>query len=166
MNNIGEIELKEIETVRCVLENSHDQILLLQKSVNSKASELFEFPGGKIDDIAAGSSTLIEQLKAVVNEVKEETGLDISDYSPLKFDEFSYQFIAGKNLLRRRVHMFFVRLAPAVLQVTVNSTVIGGLLEDKHQLFKWVSKNDLFDLKVNDKLSGNSQHFEKVLRIK
>ncbi|OGH04036.1 MAG: hypothetical protein A2W22_00215 [Candidatus Levybacteria bacterium RBG_16_35_11] len=154
-----------IETVRCIIEDSQGKILLLQKAKDSKAKGLFEFPGGKIDSIAGDSSTYAEQLKAVVKEIEEETGIDISRCSPQKSDEFTYQFTAGNHLHERMVHLFFVRLPIVNNEVSINSTLNpAGLSEDKHTHFNWVTKADLLRMRAEGKLSGNSQHFETILK--
>lgn len=153
-----------VETVRCIIENMNGKILLLQKAPDSKASNLFEFPGGKIDDIAGNMSTPDEQLRAVTNEVLEETGIDLSDNTPQKLDEFEYDFSAkGKNY-KRRVHMFHLRLH-SDHEIAINTTADDeGQSEDKHAQSVWVTRDELLSMKQNGELSGNSIQFEETLR--
>lgn len=165
-SNIVEQEnVNEIETVRCIIERD-GSILLLQKSPTSKAPLLYEFPGGKIDTIASAVSTLEEQAYAVIQEVNQETGLNIAPYSPKKEDVFTYEFEHEGISYKRKVHLFHVTLPAEEQTVVINAALNAqGKLEDKHEQFVWVTKSELKRLKNKGKLSGNSQQFEKVLGI-
>lgn len=153
------------ETVRCIIENSRGEILLLQKTADSKAPNLYEFPGGKIDEIASNASTEKEQLNSINNEINEETGIDISSLLPQKVGEFDYKFTTQGTSHERRVHLFYLKLDSDQV-VTVNTTENSqGQSEDNHQQFVWKTKEELKQMKEDGLLSGNSQHFEKILQV-
>jgi len=155
------------ETARCIVENNQGRILLLQKSPESNAPDMYEFPGGKIDIEIGRFAMMEDQIQAVVKEVNEEAGLDISEFSPEKKDEFSYEFQFGESNFRSRVHVFYVQIPSDGSDVIVDQTKNElGLSEDKHQGFAWFTKDELLSLKAENKLLGNSRQFEKALELR
>ncbi len=160
----GQPASDEVETVRCILQRHNGDILLLQKSPDSKAASLYELPGGKIDAISARISTLREQTQSTVQEVFEETDIDLSSHPPKKTEEITYAFEHKGKLYRRRVHMFHVVLAVDDDAVVIGKTVnADGEPEDKHARFVWVSERELIELADRGRLSGNSLRFAHTL---
>jgi 8-oxo-dGTP pyrophosphatase MutT (NUDIX family) len=157
---------KEVETVRCIVQRSSGEILLLQKSADSKAASLFEFPGGKIDHISGAVSTPAEQRVAVMREVLEEANIDLTSCPPDRKDEFSYSFTPEDIEYSRRVHLFHVVLPPGDVEIIIDRTTNAqGGSEDKHQRYVWVSVAELIGLRDSGQLSGNSQRFALALGI-
>lgn len=146
------------ETVRCIIKKG-DRILLLQKNKGSMAPEMYEFPGGNIDSISGDESTLEEQVRSVIMEVDEETGLDIRELKIVNVDQFDYEFKGKQEILKRRVHLFLVNLP----ENSDSNAQTGRIKEDFHKGSDWVTVEQLKDLKRQGKLLGNSQVFEKAL---
>lgn len=161
----GKEEVKEVETVRCIVENNKGEVLLLQKSDDSNAPSLYEFPGGQFPHISGDSSTDEEQLKAVINELEEEAGISLENYGiiPEKFDDFSYEFDHAGKHAKRKVHLFRATIPTDGSEVIVDQTVTpSGDSEDKHQRHIWVDKSTLKKMRDEGKLSGNSQRFPET----
>lgn len=142
--------IKVVETVRVALYHK-GSFLILEKSPDSKNPGAKEFPGGKIDAIVGAESTAEEQIEAVRNEVKEETGLDITSLSPRKIDEYANYFETkdtnGNAVPNRRIiHQYLVELPddfplePLAIDQTLDAS---GSSEDKHEGFQWLSPDDL-----------------------
>ncbi len=156
---IPESELStEVETVRCIIENSLGQILLLQKDQTSRSPSLFEFPGGKIEDLSSQHPTVEQQQKAAKYETLEETGLDLPIESFQRLGEFQYNFLLEGKALRRRVHVLYVNLSENNVTIVVNQTLNDqSESEDKHIGFIWVEKFERRELDEQKRLSGNSR---------
>src|SRR5438270_1371015 len=112
----------EVETVRCIIQRPSGEILLLQKSAESKAASLFEFPGGKIDRISGPRSTHEEQRAAVMREVFEEVNIDLTRCPPDKKDEFVYSFTPKDVEYQRRVHVSHAVLPSGELEIVIDRT--------------------------------------------
>lgn len=144
-----------VETVRAVVTNEKGEILLLQKSEDSKNPLSYEFPGGKIDRITGAHSTDEEQKEALYEEVQGETGLDITGSEIEKICAFDYQFQHKGETYGRTVHVFSVA-------VHEEEVVINKHPEDKHRGYRWVQRSELHNLRRWEMLSGNSTIFEKA----
>lgn len=72
-----------INVVAAIIRNSHDEVLIAQRSQTKSQGGLWEFPGGKIE-----SGETREQ--AIVREIKEELDMDIKCLS--YFDEKEYEY--------------------------------------------------------------------------
>ena len=133
------------------------------------------------DEIAKENATLAEQEKALISEIQQETGIDISKITPEKIDEFEVYFeatenVEAKKVFRRLVHLFLVRIPEAEeALIKVNETKNEkGESEDKHAGYKWLSPEELIEattvLKENNitkkeayPLSRNSRHIKKLI---
>jgi mutator protein MutT len=150
-------DVAEVPTVRCIVRRPGGDVLLLRKSDDSKAAGLLEFPGGKIDP---GT----DPLEAVIREVREETGIDLSASPPVACDEYRYRFEHAGTTHHRRVHVFLAELAADPGEVVVNRTRdADGGSEDKHAGYVWVSRERLAAVKAQGRLNGNSTRFEPSL---
>jgi|GEM_PF-4379841 len=170
-----------IETVRAAL-FYQGKFLLLQKAADSKNPEALEFPGGKIDNIQNKNSTEEEQIQAVIEEVRQETGIDLSHLTLEKVDEVKVYFeakdeIGEKKSHRRRVHLFLVQIPEnQQLNLVVNQTInADGATEDKHKTYEWVTPEELIGkvtiLEKNSvngvqsyPMARNSRHIKKLLQ--
>lgn len=151
-------KVNKAETVRTIIRDSANKILLLQKSNDSKNPLKYEFPGGKIDGLGAAPSTLAQQTTTAIKEVEEETGLEISGLPLSKVDAFSYKFKVGDKEYERAVTLFLVDLPPGNYQVVVDRTLNEeGSSEDKHQGARWVSMEELIEIDRENMLAANSR---------
>ena len=146
------------ETVRCEVRDASGRVLLLEKSAASKNPGMLEFPGGKIDQIRAGRSTVAEQRESVLREVLEETGLDLSDLPVERICGFSYTFDIEGIRYERDVHLWRVQLPAGDHAVQVNQTTrADGSSEDKHAGFCWVTAEEFRRLRKAHKIAANSR---------
>jgi 8-oxo-dGTP pyrophosphatase MutT (NUDIX family) len=169
-----------IETVRGALFYK-GKFLILEKDADSKNPKAMEFAGGKIDDIKNKISTDEEQIKALKDEVFQETRIDISKLSPEKIDDFEIFFETTdkdniKKQYRRLVHLFLTRIPDTEeIEIKVNETKNEeGGSEDKHASYKWVTPEELIKDAIsleenkitgekNYPLSRNSRHIKKLI---
>lgn len=152
---------KEVETVRIIVKDGQGNILLLKKSDKSLAKGLYEFPGGKIDEIMGENSTLEEQTQASQKELSEEAGVHDANIKLDRLGDFSYEFSgnAGYNN-KRKVHVFTAHLNEVKPELLVGQTKDKeGKPEDFHDGYIWVTKEELNKLKTENKLVGNSTNF-------
>jgi len=165
-----------VETVRGALYH-RGKFLMLKKDIGSNNPGAFEFSGGKIDDIAGNVSTPEEQAKALVEEVVQETKIDIQNITPEKVDEFENYFEVqkedgAKKQYKRKTHLFLIRL-PDDQEVVVSvggEKNAEGTSEDKHAGYQWVSPQELVTLvttleKENKTklVNKNSRRIKKLL---
>lgn len=155
---------KEKETVRVAIRDSAGNYLILEKSSKSIASGMWEFPGGKIDNISGDFSTEGEQIDAAIEETKQEAGIDISGFKIEKADEFAYEFKSPSgDEIKRRVHVFAVNIDGERPEVVFGKTLNKeGKPEDFHSGYKWVSPGELNELKNSGKLLDNSTHIDNL----
>lgn len=113
--------MKDIYVVGAIIQ-SNGKILCAQRSHAMTLSDLWEFPGGKIES----GETHQEALK---REIKEELNLDIKVYDQL-FEEAVYTYDFG------RVHLsaYFCDL------------VSGTPSLSEHQAIKWLNTEELMSL--------------------
>ena len=150
-----------IETVRAAL-FYRGKFLILQKTIDSKNPGGLEFPGGKIDNIKNIKSTIEEQEEAVREEIRQETGINISNLLMEKVQDFGTYFETqdkdgNKKKNKRQVHLFLVRIPDSYeFSIKVNQTRNEkGESEDKHQDYVWVSPDELINSAIN--LKENSK---------
>jgi 8-oxo-dGTP pyrophosphatase MutT (NUDIX family) len=153
---------KPKQTVRCMVFNAEGKVLLLKKKGPPGA---FEFPGGQIGYLEDEEPNDDKQLENVIREVEEETGLEIEGLKPEKVGRFQYNFGLAheKKTLSRIVHLWKVQLPEGEFEVVTDKTVSEkGESEDKHLTeVKWVSLEELRQMKEDGKLLGNSEFFEE-----
>lgn len=142
-------QIPVVETVRAAI-YYRGKFLMLEKDKTSNNPGAIEFPGGKIDDIAGVNSTLEEQKKALMDEVLQETQIDLTDVPVEKVDEFENYFEvekenAVKKKYKRKTHLFLIRL-PDEIEIKISTgeekNEFGGS-EDKHAGYKFLSKAEL-----------------------
>lgn len=73
---------KIVKVVGAIIENEEQEVLCALRSLNMSNSNLWEFPGGKIEDGEDLQSTIIR-------EIKEELDCDIEPSLKI-FDDYSY----------------------------------------------------------------------------
>ena len=157
--------------------------MVLQKDADSKNPDALEFPGGKIDDIKSTASTPEERQRTAVEEVRQETGIDVSRFPIETVENFTTFFevidkTGIKKKYKRLVHLFLIRLPDTEEFVPlINQTETPlGQSEDKHKNYKWLPPSELIDsvleLKENGEtgerlrpLARNSRHIKKLLSI-
>ena len=146
-----------IETVRCEIQDADGRILLLLKDRNSKNPGMYEFPGGKIEKIRGAHAQEDEQISAAIQEVLEETGLDISEVPLVKKGSYQYSFIAGGQREKRDVSLYHAKLPPGKHIVTVNQTRrADGKPEDNHAGYRWVTLPEFQMLQSIRRIATNS----------
>lgn len=152
---------KEVETVRIIVKDTEGNILLLKKSDKSLAKGLYEFPGGKIDDILGESSTEVEQTKTSEKELSEEAGIHDTDIKINRLGDFSYEFNGNSGYNnKRKVHVFTTTLSGVKPELLVGQTKDeDGKPEDFHDSYLWVTREELDQLKIDNKLVGNSTNY-------
>lgn len=109
----------EVISVTCALIFANEKVLCAQRSETMTLPELWEFPGGKIEEGESPEASLIR-------EIKEELAISISLVSTLLPNEHSY--IQGK----------VIRLIPFVC-IWRSGEI--SLLE--HKEVKWLNKDEL-----------------------
>jgi 8-oxo-dGTP pyrophosphatase MutT (NUDIX family) len=147
------------DTIRCILVHN-GRVLFLQKEGNSKNRNKWELPGGKIDGVAFGTSSLAQQHTALRTEVSEETNIDIEKIAlgePIR--SFAYSYSVDGTFHARNVHQFVVRLQDSTkgYEVIINKTRrTDGSLEDNHINYKWVDAIEYEKMKKNNEIAKSS----------
>lgn len=170
-----------VETVRVALFH-RGKFLILEKDASSRNPGALEFPGGGIDNIKGKTSTEQEQKQTVIEEVQQETGINVEELPIEKVESFGIYYEAlekngVKKKYRRLIHLFLVRLPDIEDIITkVNKTIDAeGELEDKHENYKWVLPEELINsatsLRENPHtrekvypLTQNSRHIKELLK--
>jgi 8-oxo-dGTP diphosphatase len=111
---MSKVDLKVV----CVLLKNKDQILACQRSNTMSHPGKWELPGGKIE---VGE----QSEEALLREIKEELGIEISIAQALPSYIHQYQHIS-------------IELIPFL----ATSTDLGSLQMKEHQNFKWVKSID------------------------
>lgn len=154
--------IRPVRTVRVMIENQRGQVLVLQKSSKSKkAAGLWELPGGQVDEGDTASTLEQTLIKAGIREVREETGIDLSENPLEEVHRFDYLFEGGRNRWnKRRVHVLRTRLSytPEVTGIDANVDTA-----DHHGEYAWVSKQRLAMMLAGEILSGNSNNLKPIL---
>jgi 8-oxo-dGTP pyrophosphatase MutT (NUDIX family) len=156
-----------IPTVRLILE-CNNRYLVLQKSPDSNAPGLWEFPGGKIKGLIRGETEYNRRViqRDGVREGLEETGIDLHMVPLLLVDSFKYVFKRRGDSREhdRLVFVMYGRL-DTMPEVVINATrKPDGTSEDKHAAYKWVTKRQLLAMRRRKELLGNSVHFDHALK--
>lgn len=155
--NPEKVAVDRAETVRCMIWDTKGRMLLLQKDTGSRNKGMFEFPGGKIESIQGPTATLDEQRAAVINEVREETRIDIKSLPIARLRGSHYSFVSEGTRFDRTVHLYTVLLQKNDPTVTVNQTTrVDGRPEDNHSGFRWVTREEYARLHNEDKIAANS----------
>ncbi|RMD76963.1 NUDIX hydrolase [Candidatus Dojkabacteria bacterium] len=142
-----------IETVRIIVHQDNDKVLMLQKSHDSKNPLFWELPGGKVERL--------EPIEAVKKELLEETGidLDISDISTFdKLEVFKYTYQYNNKKYSRSVRYFIYKIdKDKIINFERNwrDIVDASKIEDKHIGFMWMDK-EIF-LSESHSISKNSK---------
>lgn len=159
MQDVPEKEQKSInkaQTVRCEIRIGGD-ILLLQKNGDSKNPYKWEFPGGNIEDVGDDPASPEQQKTAIIKEVLEETGLDISS-TPLNDPEyFEYDYEAKGDNYHRAVNLFRIEMPHGDHKIIIDQTrKKDGSSEDKHRSWMLVTQ-EVFDRMIQEgEISQNS----------
>jgi len=104
-------------------------MLMLQKNESSKYPGTWEFPGGQIE---TGES----DKDAVIREVLEETGIDLSGIEIQKLQKsYSYSFNIKGSKYKRDVEFFKVRLKEKSFVKIVGN---NGNASDNHKSYMWM----------------------------
>ncbi len=153
---------RSVPTVRVVIHNPEGNILLLQKSPDSKAAHLWELPGGKMDLRMQQDVNPTTIRSTAVREVAEETTIALSEANLRIGGSFDYGFSAKGKEYQRKVIMVHAQLT-TVPEVSVGSLQTAeGTSEDKHSRYGWFSPEEIREMSQNNKLSGNSNELSLV----
>ena len=125
-------------------------ILMLERaedySGTKTGKDMWDLPGGKPD---AG-----EDLKATATrQVKEETGLDISNWRIVDALNFEIGKGKGKNKGSRRVEIFYEASVPAEA---------AAKLSDQHKKFQWVKPSEFSNLAMLEPIKKFLQDHQKA----
>lgn len=114
--------------VSAIIENSKGEILIGKKSSNRGVYlDAWHIPGGGIN----GGERIEEGLK---REVKEETGLEITEIEPIIFsDDITTKLKNGKS---EEIHMIF-------LDFKCKSKTDNYIPSDDLETLKWISKSEI-----------------------
>lgn len=129
----------ELDVVACYLKYG-DTFLLLKRNSNKKHGNTWGLAAGKVE----AGETLLE---AVIREVKEETGCDISSLETKSLPSL----LVENNDINFNYHYFMVTLhsVPTIL-----------LSEKEHQEYKWVTLKESFEMElIHDLASCNRLFF-------
>jgi len=147
--------MREIQrTIVSAVIFSRDGKLLMGKKDPRKGgvfSDCWHIPGGGVDE----GETMIE---ALVREIKEETGLDISSYETEQIPSLSPR-VAEKTLATGEVvlchmnfNLFKVQLDKVAEEIKLDRT--DDLVE-----MRWLSRKELNEIKH---IPGGKEHFKKL----
>ncbi|MBU5484144.1 (deoxy)nucleoside triphosphate pyrophosphohydrolase [Clostridium sp. MSJ-11] len=113
---------KLIKVVGAIIENEHEEVLCALRSTKMTLPNLWEFPGGKIENGESISD-------AIIREIKEELKCDI-------------EFIDEFNDNTHEYENFIVNL------ITLKCRIIGGNpIANEHDKLIWMHKKNLLSLK-------------------
>lgn len=113
---------KVIKVVGAIIENESNEILCALRSLKMTLPNLWEFPGGKVNENEKISD-------AIIREIKEELNCDI-------------EFINIFNKHSHEYENFIVNL------ITVKCKIINGKpISNEHAKLIWLNKENLFSLK-------------------
>lgn len=110
--------------VKCLIESEDKGILLIQRSSSDEHGSMWETPGGGVDD----GETLVE---AVIREVKEETGLDVS----VEMDGTMFLSDDADPEMKFEANLFSAKTTSGEVSLVQN---------DDHSDHAWVKREDLF----------------------
>lgn len=134
---------------RCIILNEKRKFLLIKRAPNNYyAPNLWEFPGGKLDE---GQ----DLLNALEREVLEETGLLVLPTSRIAYTESSIIPIGKYKDL------------PYVVIIGIGKKIGGKLkLSDEHIDFKWVTAKEAYDMPIKGEIRKSLIVLEKSLKSK
>ncbi|HKM19902.1 MAG TPA: NUDIX hydrolase [Candidatus Dojkabacteria bacterium] len=119
------------ENISCLLLNPDKKFLLIQRTPKDDSFPGFwELPSGGIEE---GE----DMPKTVVREVKEETGIDISDRELKEVDSEKYSFTTEKGDIKNITETTFLVFLDNTPEV---------ILSDEHINYQWVSLVELEDI--------------------
>lgn len=131
-------------TVRGIIKNNDDEILLLKRHHKSRNDpEKWEFPGGKVD-----KGEYFEA--ALIREFKEETNLDINVKE--LYDAVENEFISCKD-------GNIVKTVQIIMKVNIKSGELK--LSHEHEDYRWLKIDEIKGLYNENLLSST---VEKVLK--
>ena len=120
------------QTVRGILYNEKNEILLLKRHSNSRTNpNMWELPGGKVD-----SGEFFDE--ALIREFKEETGLDIllGDFYYAIQDDFPHK-----------------RTVVTILEVEIKpKTSTNIMISDEHVDYMWCNPSKILNLELSSSL--------------
>jgi len=118
----------ERNNVACILQYPDGKVLLIKRQSNDNSLPGFwELPSGNIDK---GET----KPEALVREVKEETGIDISNIIVKQVDEEYYEFKTENGDTKKVTEHTFLCQVPHSLLVS---------LSDEHSDFQWIELEKL-----------------------
>jgi 8-oxo-dGTP pyrophosphatase MutT (NUDIX family) len=134
--------MSQVATVRVIV-IFNNTILLLQKSIDSKNPNSFEFPGGKVDSNALYNLDQVLK-KTAARELYEETKIVYQEEELKKLEyNYEYSFTFNNETFERKVYFFCARVNAAVTPILNETKKQNGESEDKHSDFRWVT-TDLY----------------------
>lgn len=147
------------KTVRVVLVNEANEVLLLQKSPKSNASNLWEVPGGGIEKRDKSLFRRRTLKNAAIREVKEETGATLKRRDLQIIGGFNYRYQGKKDTImqERCVEVLFIRVKG---NLNVSITEDGG---NKHVGKRWVPRGTFAAMGRSIELSGNTKPIPTML---
>jgi len=114
-----------------VIHNNGKFLLLKRNSNEDIFPNKWELPSGKVEFGEDPNQSLIR-------EIKEETGLEIKDFFPLKCTHYT---IEKPDKKRHTIHIIYIINIPEVKNI---------ILTNEHDDYKWVNINDLKQLDTFD----------------
>lgn len=149
----------ERKTVRVVIVNERDEVLLLQKSPKSNASNLWEAPGGGIENRDKSIFRRWTLKNAAIREVREETGIKLKrkDLCVIGGFDYTYQGKKDNKPQKRKVEVLYVRVKG---DPDIRVKEDGG---NKHVDATWVPRDIFVAMGCFVELSGNTKPLPTML---
>ena len=109
--------IREVEVVCAIILNDNHEFLLCERGPNKEFSNLFEFPGGKVEE----NETHIEALK---REIKEELlcDIDVSDY--FTTIKHTYTKTPINKEITINLHAYFAKLKDKAPTLTEHKSLV------------------------------------------
>ncbi len=155
-----------VPTVRVIIQNHEGKVLLLRKSMESKAKGRWEFPGGGIDagDFRGpGLSGADAIFNAGIREIYQETRVDLRQTILDLRHFFTYSLSRKETSRPTGVYVITAKLdkTPDVkINLTRNA---AGQPVDNHIDFEWVTRRQLGDKRRDGQLLRSSCDFDSIL---
>lgn len=158
---VGEMaKIDRSATVRVYIFDDEDNVLLLQKGGESKASGMWEVPGGGGSEFAVGEPSSEQKVQVLKSEIDQEAVMKVPVGEIQELGKYTYPFKYGGLPHERDVYVFKAKVNAVKPPVLVGSYVDENGRGDNHVDYNWVSLEELRQMKESHQLLGNTDKFE------
>lgn len=133
---------EKIKIIQKAIVLCRGKFLLIQRSIEDTSGGLWDFPGGNLK--------FLESLeKGIKREIKEETGLSITNLKKISVHEF----------IRAKKKKHFI-----LFLYVCNSNSLNVRLSKEHAAFVWIDKSNLKKYKITKLLSLTKNTWGKLIK--